>query len=424
MPGYGATKGELYGEPNPPVPPSGQNELNIALYKYVPSPQAFIAQTQRAWSKVQPQVKLNFVPYDTYEEPLSPYLDVFAFDCIFADDLVRGGLVDPILVSDIQDPRDLSEFAGDCVFIDGRYVAGIPYLGCTSVLFYRVGDPALAKQRPLGVDDLAEILGPAKEDAGPAPPYGSGLIMDFRGSTTNACIYANMWRQHHDVWWPQASPTEVPVKLDADAMKPMRAYAKMTGRAGALAPDDGHDRTSWFEAGRGRAFVGLTETMSGWSADFLDTITFRPLPIAARGNATHIPCYADAIGIRPGLGAKRAWAVQLANIVASAPVVLAALSPSPTKQYVIPARRSVLTQLAQMVPKYAEIEAMLRSLEQTPVRPYPPSDKPTVRAWARPAGRKIREELFSGATEELLAQPRRRPPGYESTPAGMWRRGE
>jgi thiamine pyridinylase len=165
--------------------------------------------------------------------------------------------------------------------------------------------------------------------------------------------------------------------------------------------------------------VGLTETMSGWPPAFLETIKLRPMPIAATGNATKIPCYADALGIRQGLGAKRAWAVQLANVAASASVVFAALSPSPTTQYLMPARQSVLTQLSQVLPKYAAIEAMLSSLALEPFRLGP-----GVRAWARPAGAAIIAQLFPSATEEDVAPRRRRHHLHHTTPAGMWRRGE
>jgi thiamine pyridinylase len=413
-----ARKGELAGDPTPPVPASGPNELNVALYPYVPSPQAFVAQTQLVWSQVQPSVTLNFVEYKPYEWPPDPNLDVFAFDCIFADDLVKCGFVDRIGWSEIADPSDLLPFASQCAGIDSSSAAGIPYLGCTNVLYYRAGDRALDKGRPLGVGDLARILGPATSP-GPAPRDDTGLIMDLGGKTTNACVYAGIWRQESQKWWPHPVPMQDLPSLDARAMRLLAAYARIVGRDGGQYEDSGHDRTGWFQDGRGRALVGLTETMSGWPAAFRETIGFRPLPIAATGNAARIPCYADAVGIRPGLGHKRAWAVQLANVVASAPVSLGALYPSGSAQYLMPARKSVLTRLGRMLPEYAAIEAMLAALPPTPVRLGL-----GAQAWARPAGAEIIKRLFTGRAEELAAPPRRRHPAYNTTPAGMWRRGE
>jgi thiamine pyridinylase len=413
-----ARKGELFRGPSPAVPPSPPNELNVALYPYVPSPQAFVAAIQQAWSQLQPQVTLNFVPYDPYSGPPDPNLDVFAFDCIFADDLFAANQIEWIGFSEFDDPEDLLGFAFDAVQLDSNNAAGIPYLGCTNVLYYRAGDPDLDNDNPLGISDLMKILGQASYP-GPAPPENSGLIIDMGGKTTDACIYASLWRQQFQTWWPKPFPTGLPPDLDPSLMDMLRAYALMAGQAGALYPDEsGHDRTGWFANGLGRAFVGLTETMSGWTPDFLSTIGFRPFPTAAEGDAANILCYADAVGIRPGLADKRDLAVQLANVVASAGVIIAALYPSSSPQYLMPARQSVLSQLAAKLPEYAAISEMLSSRSLSPFRLGP-----GVSDWTHPAGAAIIAELFPGAEEQIAAAQAPRHPHHHTTPAGMWRRG-
>lgn len=377
---------------------------------------------QLAWNQIQPQVSLNFVYYDCYKAAPDPNIDVFAFDCIFADDFAEQGVVDPIDWSAVFDPGDLFPFAVQCADLDSKLAVGIPYLGCTNVLFYRAGDPGLDNTNPLGVDDLAQILGPATYP-GPAPPPKTGLIMDLGGKTTDACIYANLVRQEQQSWWPTPFPTTLPPNLDPEAMSLMRAYATMVGRAGATWKDDsGHDRTNWFQTGLGRASVGLTETMSAWPPGFLDLIKFRPMPTAAKGNATKLLCFADALGIRKNLGDKRDLAIQLANTVASVPVLLAALNPSPTPQYLIPARQSVMSQLLRTLPKYQAISDLLASWPLSPFRLGP-----GVMPWTQPAGLAIIAQLFPGLEEGEQRAEEEEPVRHHlhhTTPAGIWRRGE
>jgi thiamine pyridinylase len=409
----------------PPPPPSAEAVLNVGLYPYVPSPPAFASAVEAVWLQLRPDVALEFVFYDPYTGPPPPTLDVFAFDCIYVDDLIAAGQVDPLAAQEIDALEDVMPFAQQNALVnpDAGTFAGIPYLGCTSVLFYRRGDPALDNDKPLGVADLHAILGDASYP-GPLPPLGAGLLMDLGGKTTDACIYAALWRALHDCWWPAPLPTNQP--LDADVLAELRAYATMAGRAQALFDDVGHERTEWFAEGHGRALVGLTETMSAWAPDTLAQLAFRPLPIAPSGAAPDTPLYADAVGIRPGLGDERATAVQLANVIASATVGLAAMTPTGLgAQYLIPARQSVLDALATQLPQYTAIAAMLADCAPAPFRLGP-----GVRDWARPTGLAIMTDLFPvAAPEEAIAtaapvsfQPRRRHHAYHRTPAGLWRR--
>lgn len=142
-------------------------------------------------------------------------------------------------------------------------------------------------------------------------------------------------------------------------------------------------------------------------------------------------CYADAIGMRPGIegtkgdpkaAAKKAAALQLCNVIASHEVSLAALMPtSHGAQYLMPARRSVLDELAtrsQGSQKYTKIRAMLRDNNLTPFRLGE-----GVGHWASNAGAKIIEDFFGKEAEEALQLAQvDRSTDWRTTPAGLWRR--
>jgi thiamine pyridinylase len=403
-----------------PPPASDGATLNVALYKYVPSLPAWTSAVSIVWQQFGTGIGLNFVDYDPYSGPPPPTLDVFAFDCIFTDDLLAGGYVDPIAADEVDDAGDLFPFAVQASSAGESSFAGIPYLGCTNVLFYRASDPILGRPG-LGIADLLGVLGEAQYP-GPVPPQNQGLMIDLGGKTTDACLYSILWREARQAFWPQPFPTGLPPQFDNDVFAGLRSYAAMAGRAQALYDDPGHDRVNWFASGYGRALVGLTETMSGWSSSALGQIALRPLPTVRTGDAPRILCYADAIGIRPGLGGRRAAAVLLANVIASQTVALAAMAPvGDSAQYLMPARQSVLAQLASQLPKYQAIQQMLASAPLSPVR----MASPATRAWLRPAGQEIMVALFP-VTAEALPEPvppaPQRPASYHSTPAGLWRR--
>jgi thiamine pyridinylase len=405
----------------PPPPPSDETTLNVALYRYVPSLEAFEGAVQAIWESWGTGYELNWAFYDCYAEPPPPTLDVFAFDCIYVDDLVAAGQIDPIATEEVADPDDLLEFALNAAAVypaDGA-LAGIPYLGCTAILYYRNDDPAFQDAESLSIEALHGILGNSTSEE-PEPPLGEGLLIDLGGKTTDACNYAALWRTQHESWWPH--PIPMTGALDPFVVSELRAFADMAGRPQALFEDPGEIRTDWFAAGRGRAIVGLTETMSAWSPQVISELGFCPLPCAASAATRGAMCYADAVGIRPKLGDKREAALRLANLIASPLIGTAAIAVGGhNAQYLIPARASVLDALGSnpQLPAYARIKQLL----DVDYEPAAFRLGQGVRAWAPATGKSIIAELFGAAAPAELAAarlPRRH--RFEHSPAGLWRR--
>lgn len=64
-------------------PDETNTTLNVALYGYVPDTERFEKAVQESWEKAEPNVTLNFVNWDCYEEEPTENVDVFVFDAIY-----------------------------------------------------------------------------------------------------------------------------------------------------------------------------------------------------------------------------------------------------------------------------------------------------------------------------------------------------
>ncbi|MEU7564844.1 thiamine pyridinylase [Streptomyces fradiae] len=391
---------------------SGPGELTVALYPYVPNPQLFQDKVSQAWAALGTGYALSFQTYDPYSGPPAPTIDVFAFDCSFSGSLVGEYAVSPLRPDEVDSPEDLYPFARDAATdADGHFV-GIPYLGCCSTLYYRDGDQPLGKPE-LSLDALFAVLGAAPDPTKEIPAPGQGLIVELRGSTTDACMYQQAWEQLNGGCVPEP-PLPAADRLDPRALDALRKLVKMAGVAQAAFRDPGSQRVKWFEAGLGRAMVGFTEWLPSMSPGLRKTVQLRALPL---GPGRPTPCYADAIGIRRGLeGEDRAAAVRLANLVASSDLLQSAVS----SQYLVPARVSALRNLAQRDPVYARIQRMLDAADPCGFRLGPGG-----RLWIKEVGPKIVSGLLgiSMVTPPVSALSAEAPDAFESTPAGIWRRG-
>jgi thiamine pyridinylase len=398
-----------------PVPPprSGDAELTVGLYCQVPMLQWFQSAITAAWQKVQPGVALTFVDYDCYSADPPATLDVFAFDAIFASYFVQQQYLQAF-------PTDTSDFfdwslAGLSVNSDTLWA--VPYLGCMNILIYRNDDPELGAQ-DLTVDGLLNILGPGPTTSiWPAP--GAGLLIDFSGGTTDACLYLQVAMQNSGQYPLEPVLPQCPGGLDGPTMGNLQTAVKVAGPLQARHVDSGYERLNKFVSNSsGRAFAGLTENFHFFPEDPTTTYTFRPLPLAGRP-ATTIPLYADALAVNRAIDpAKLSLAIQLVELIASPAVTLASFSPQgcATPQCLTPVRPSVLHALAAQWPLYSEIAWRLGNNADVAFRMGAAS-----RPWLNANKSCIRSQIL-GPGAELLDDSPAQVPGYASTPAGLWRK--
>ena len=92
-------------------PDETNTTLNVALYGYVPDTERFEKAVQESWEKAEPNVTLNFVNWDCYEEEPTENVDVFVFDAIYLNDYIEKGYLLPLEKNSIEDSEDILDFA-------------------------------------------------------------------------------------------------------------------------------------------------------------------------------------------------------------------------------------------------------------------------------------------------------------------------
>jgi thiamine pyridinylase len=398
-----------------PPPPSGPSSLNVALYPYVPAPAAaaFQGAVAAAWQRLHADISLKFVAYDAYLDDPWPTLDVFAYDGVFASYFAEAGFVSLFPAEKAPEAGDLLPFALDAgrTAPGSETLCGLPYLGCMSTLLYRTGDAALAAE-DLDLAGLCAAVGPAADPQNPQPPPGQGLLMDFTGGTTDACMYLQSVMEAAQAfpWDPALPPAS---GLDQPAMDRLRLLAATAGRAQAGYVDPGSARVTWFEGGAGRALTALTETLQAFTPSAAAQIECRPMLLA--GAVVAHPFYTDLVSVNPKLGSpKDDLAFELACLISSREISLAGLLPPAGPQYLIPCRGSVLQAVADADPVYAKIARAVTAANPVAFRLGTQS-----RAWLNATKAAIRQAILGPGFDLADADFGW---DYRSTPAGMLRK--
>lgn len=335
----------------------GNETLTVALYPYVPDPERFKTAVTMQWQKIEPNVTLNFVDWDCYESFPGDDLDVFVFDAIYLKDYIDKGYLLPLADNDISGKDDILDFALSGCRFNNQYYA-IPQIVCTNLLYTRKGDNELASAST--VQELYSILGDSKA-TGEKPGLNEGLMVDLAGGTTKTCMYIDTFVDHSQEYDGYFTLPKSP-DFNTEAMDYLRLMLKMTGRANAEYSDDDHPyiRGEWLRDGYGRACIGYAESMAVMG-DAVNDMEFKLFSQCEHGN---IPLfYCDVVGVSAKIGDKQSLAVKLANVIANAETMIAAVSPddtNPAPQYLLPARHSVYDNLSKDFSIYTRLHDVVR----------------------------------------------------------------
>lgn len=338
-----------------PAVPTSSMTINVALYPYLPRLSQFQTVLQNAWNALYPTVDLNFVNYDCYSQDpdSSTGLDVFVFDSIFLSYFVSQGYLMQLTPAQIDNPLDFMGYTLAASKL-GSTPYGIPYLGCVSTFYSRAGDMAL--DQALSLSSIYQLMGDSSDPTNPQPPPDQGLLIDFTGGTTDACLYLQTVMEISDSY-PTDPDLPPPSNLNQNSISNLQQLVKMAGLAQAQFDDPGFDRVNWFSGGLGRAFVGVTETLCSFPPTAIADVNIRVLPLSDMRIGQ--PFYVDLVSVSAYIDpAKTALAIELANLMASAQVMYASMVPDKTgdnPQYLIPARGSVFAALIDLAPKYQEM---------------------------------------------------------------------
>ena len=336
--------------------------LDVGLYPYVPDLPQFQTEITNAWNALGNGVLLNFVPFDCYSSDPTPSLDVFVFDGVFLSNFADApkSLLRPFGPGEIDNQADYLSYAIAGCYENGSYYA-LPQIGCTNILYYRSGDAKLAAVQSL--DDLWNALGPATY-TWPKPPMGTGFMMDFSGGTTDACLYIAAWESYYNTY-TTTPPTPSASNLDPNVLKELGKMVQMAGPAQAAYSDTvPYERAQWFDSGIAEAMVGFTESMSQMPQN-LANVEFKEMPMG--GSPSFSLFYVDVVGVNSSVTgtAEEPYAVQLANLMASTPVLVntfGAQGANGLPQYLMPVRTSVFQQLGAQYPVYKAMYYLVQSL--------------------------------------------------------------
>jgi thiamine pyridinylase len=327
------------------------------LYPYVPRVDQFQEAITAAWSAVQPTVGLSFnSDWDGGYSSDPSGMDVFVFDAIFLDYFRAQSLLATLGADEVRDKDDYLPYAIDGVKQEGGY-SGVPMLGCANVLFYRTGDTAVAAATTL--TQVFNALGQCRYTS-QVPPDVRGLMLDMAGGTTNACLYVDITQSIDGAWPPQLPPT--PAELNPTSVQRMQKLLATSSYYNATKnPSAAYGRAAWFSQDEGRVTMGFTESMSAMSAETRAQIEFKLFPLGDKSGVSPL-FYSDVIGISPSTQ-NRALAVQLANLMASTDVMVAAMEASGDEppQFLMPSRTSIFQELSRQEPIYSRMQAMVAS---------------------------------------------------------------
>ena len=233
--------------------------LEVALYPYVPDAAKFKEAVSNAWERRQTNAKLHFVDWNCYESDPDPKIDVFVFDGVYLTSFVEGGYLLPIPEDKVEKGSDMFSFAIEGCKNNGELYA-LPQLLCANYLFTRKDDPALSGATDIMV--LYDILGD-REVNSVMPEKNEGLLIGL-SSTTKTMLYLDALIDGRGSYTDYSELPETS-NLSDGALAQLRALRKMGGADQVdYRPADGDRfaRARWFAEGKGRAYIGFSESMA------------------------------------------------------------------------------------------------------------------------------------------------------------------
>lgn len=361
-------------------------QLKVALYPYLPRGDQFQQTLTTAWNNLHTGVTLQFVKYDCYSVDPPDSVNVFVFDGVYFNYFVSQGYLAPIDTTKISDYQKFWPFARQAV-LNNKTAFGVPYLSCANVYFYRKADKALNTGTDLNLVNFFNVIGKATY-SDTIPPVNQGLLMDYSGSTTDACLYVNGWMNFNQNFTTNP-PLPDSFKYDQNVINRLQAYTVMAGVAQASYSDTVNNKVKWFAGGRGRSMIGITENSESFPHSFLDSIGFRLMPFVDNLPTTQ-NFYVDIAGVNTKTpAALQPYAAMLANLMTSYSVMYNSMIPwggNPNPQFLIPARSNLLVDLVQVHPLYDDILKLLVNHKPFPFefgsnsRPWLAANKSRIRA--------------------------------------------
>lgn len=380
-----------------------QATLKVALYQYVPNLEPFQTELEKLWYAEYPDVQLEFVKWDCYEDEYDPTIDVFVFDGIFLSNYVQNGYLTGYSAGELGVNRsDFLPFAWEAVqdSIAGELLYyGFPQIGCTNMIFHRNTDTELKNASTLS--EIYTVIGDAPNDEVPLPA-GEGLLIDLSGGTTCACLYVDAAMDYDQpyTWYPELPAYD---ELEIQVVANLRTLLYMGGADQAtyddMDPWDSYIRGQWFDEGSGRGFCGFTENMHRMKGS-IDDVGFKIMPYSDTEGINLF--YTDIVGVNSTVTVETAtYCYFLASMMCSEEYitnVFSSFEGSSTPQYLMPVRYAAFDNLGQTWPQYLAMRDVVVNADGRPFRLGPYSkdwlaaNKDSIQAIITTEADKIRAE--------------------------------
>lgn len=220
-------------------------------------------------------------------------------------------------------------------------------------------------QQAVGLPGITQVLGPCLDPNAIWPGQGMGLLSTFSRRRTTALLYLKAANALHSTFplyphLPARGSDLLPVVRMC-----LKQFTHMAGKAQVNFVDPDQQRLLRFLSGTGRAFHAVTELASFFPERVVNSYGFRLCPY---GNEQVIQPFVDSLFINPLIvdPARLQLVIDVANEIVSAQMMITCLdidAETPTRQYLISTRPSVMRQLALVDPLYADIFGILQRAE-------------------------------------------------------------
>ena len=221
--------------------------LNVSLFRYIPDYDSFEQKVSTLWIEKHPDVKLNFIDWDSYSGEVPEDLDVFVFDTLNLDTFAEKGYLLPLSKEDIQDYDDLIAPAMEGCLVNGDIVA-VPQFLCTPLLYTRKDDHEL--DEVTNIDQLYDVLN-AKE-----------LLTDDSQDGDTVCHYLQALNDEYQRYIDSYPPLEKDTLSDGsvEALEKIKTMRTIETEK-APVDNESYYYAQRFSQGLGRAYIGYSESM-------------------------------------------------------------------------------------------------------------------------------------------------------------------
>ena len=320
---------------------SEPESINLALYQVIPEYENFETTVKECWQAKHPDVELNIVDWDCYDDEVPADLDVFVIDTTNLDIFADKGYLLPLDEAKITEYDDLiPAFADGCSVDDTLYA--IPQLLCADILYTRRSDNELK-----GIDRITTLTDTLGD---------SGLLLDKNGAITKICLYMQSLNDIEQEYLDSYPPIEEGSISEeaAGVLTEMAGCRQTEEKTEKQKSDNYYYYARRFAEGLGKAYIGYSEAMNAMGEDASE-MDFRLLSMF---DSSDIPVfYIDAAAINSNISdEKKALAYDLLNMITGTELLAKASVCSDEPLYLLTGRYSVYDMLSSDYPIYAGLK--------------------------------------------------------------------